>query len=152
MYSFSSIVYKTGYTYTVDVDLDVPALFKKSGYIPVNAYVKSLEFKGTLIPRKDNRYVMYLNADIRKRAGIQVEDIVQIEIEYDPVSRELPIPEDLELILKEKDSLWEQFVTLTPSHRRELIQYLNEAKKPESRLIRINKIISHLIIKKPSKK
>lgn len=146
MIIFRAEIYKSGYNYSIDINSDVSELIKSCqlNYIPVKGNVKGCSFKGTLIPRKENKYVMYLNSEIRKKAKLIVGDSIEIEIEFDPESRELPIPEDLELILKENIGNWQKFISLSPSHRRELLLFIKDAKHTETRLHRIYKAIDHL--------
>jgi uncharacterized protein YdeI (YjbR/CyaY-like superfamily) len=71
--------------------------------------------------------------------------------EGDPESREIPIPEDLELFLNENPEVYKNFNSFSPSHRRELLIFMNKAKHAETRLKRINKIISFILKKAPPK-
>jgi hypothetical protein len=137
-------IYKAGYNYSVDIRIDLDEFPQKSGYIQVKGIIKGIEFKATLIPRKDNFYSMFLNSEIRSKALLKTGDVIEIAIEFDPDSREIRIPEDLEVILKENEENWQKFINLSSSHRREMLQFLSDAKKVETRVNRINKIIYFL--------
>jgi hypothetical protein len=67
MISFSAKIFKTGYNYAVKIPLNIQSEFVKSGYIPVRGMLNNELFKSTLIPRKENKYEMFLNAEIRKK-------------------------------------------------------------------------------------
>jgi uncharacterized protein YdeI (YjbR/CyaY-like superfamily) len=61
-------------------------------------------------------------------------------IEPKPKSK-LEMPEELEIILSENSVLTQNFTNLTPFKQREYIEFISEAKKPETRQKRIEKII-----------
>jgi uncharacterized protein YdeI (YjbR/CyaY-like superfamily) len=47
-----------------------------------------------------------------------------------------------------KNQLWELFEKLPPSHKKEYIKWIDEAKKPETRLARIQKMVKMLQAKR----
>jgi uncharacterized protein YdeI (YjbR/CyaY-like superfamily) len=55
------------------------------------------------------------------------------------------VPEDLDKALDSHIPSREAFDKLPPSHRREYIQWIEEAKKPETRQKRIEKTLAKLI-------
>lgn len=57
----------------------------------------------------------------------------------------MEIPEDLELIMSENREVWQRFLGFSQARRNELLKYLATAKRPETRLKRIEKIIEHTI-------
>ncbi len=140
MFTFIATIYKEGMNYVVDVPDDSETYFRKSGYIPVRGTINNEDFKGTLIPRKKNRHVLFVNWDIRTRINKSEFDRIEVNIEYDPESRDLPVPEDVELILSEDSRIYEAFLKMSASQRREIISYISGAKKAETRLKRIQKV------------
>jgi hypothetical protein len=139
-YTFSSEIFKVAMNYAVSIPEHISRSINKKGHIPVKGKVNDLAFKGTMVPRKGGRHILYLNSEIRKKAGIDEFDTVHIEIEYDSESREIPIPEDVEMIFRENSDDWETFIHMVPSYRREILSYILEAKTPETRLRRIHKL------------
>jgi hypothetical protein len=144
MINFESRIYKEGFNYVAEVPREVGVAFKSTGYVPIRGLVDGKKYLGTMIPRKNNRYVLFLNADIRQRTHKGKDDKVNIEIEFDPESRELLLPEDIELIFSEDNEVFSNFRNMTLSHRREIIKYISQAKGAESRLYRIQKMIDHI--------
>jgi hypothetical protein len=81
-----------------------------------------------------------------EKAGVAAGDTVQIEIEED----DQPLPEDtvppeLEKALKKNAKAKRAWDELAPSHRREHVKHINEAKKPETRATRIEKTLKALL-------
>lgn len=144
MFSFKATIYKEGMNYVVDVPDSCRSYFQKTGYIPVRGTIDGENYMGTLIPRKGNNYVIFVNWEVRTKINKTEFDDIEVAIDYDPESRELQIPEDVELILSEDNKILQTFLELSTSHRRELIQYVTEAKKTETRLKRIQRIENHL--------
>jgi Bacteriocin-protection, YdeI or OmpD-Associated/Domain of unknown function (DUF1905) len=78
-------------------------------------------------------------------AGIKPGDIVEIAIELDPE----PLPEDtvpplLAKALRKRPRAQAAWKTLAPSHRREHARYINDAKKEETRAVRVARTIDAL--------
>ncbi len=143
MFSFSAVIFKEGMNYLVEVPRGVSEKLNQSGYIPVTGFVEEVPFKGTCVPRRENRYVLFLDSAIRNKTHKTEHDNVTLRIEFDPESRELSVPEDMEMILSEENGLFEKFMKLTPAHRRELIKYVLTAKRPETRLKYIERVADH---------
>ena len=144
MYNFSGIVEHKGYAYYIWLPEALSKKFEYKGNVPVRGLVNNIPFKGTLIKRKPNRHVLNLTSEIRKKARISEFDEVKASVEYDPVSREIPLPEDVEWILKEDDFTWQEFNALSPSRRKDFLFFILDAKKPETRLKRIEILIKRL--------
>lgn len=53
----------------------------------------------------------------------------------------LTIPEDLQKVLKQNDTTWENFNNFSNSTRLQLIYWINNAKKDETRKKRINEVV-----------
>lgn len=66
----------------------------------------------------------------------------------------LPVPEDLERALREHPAAEAVFAKLAPSHRKEYIQWVTEAKRAETRASRVEKTVDKLAqgLKRPSDK
>lgn len=144
MLSFNATIYKEGMNYVVDVPRNREKHFQNGRYIPVRGTINQENFKGTLIPRKKERHVMFINRDIRTKIDKSEYDEIEIHIEYDPEPRDIPVPEDVELILSEDTEIYNSFLKLSTSHRRELILYITDARKAETRLKRIQRVEEHL--------
>jgi len=57
---------------------------------------------------------------------------------------EIPIPQDLEAALKANRAAGEFFAKLAPSHRREYLEWITEAKRDETRVKRLNQAVEWL--------
>jgi hypothetical protein len=80
------------------------------------------------------------------QAGAKVGDEVAVSIERDPDP--LPndrVPPELLRALRRKPAAAAAFAALAPSHRREYVGFVTEAKRPETRARRIEQTIAALI-------
>jgi hypothetical protein len=142
--TFNPVIYKEGINYLVSLPDEACIALNRKGYIPVKGFVDGIPFRSTCIPRKDKRYVLFLDRYIRMKINKSEHDPVSLQIEFDPESRELPVPEDIELILAEKTGLFEEFMRQSSAHRNELIRWVENAKRPETRLKRIERLVEHM--------
>ncbi len=54
------------------------------------------------------------------------------------------IPDDLRAVLEQDNEVKELFFKLSPSHQKEYIKWIDEAKKESTRVSRINRVINIL--------
>jgi Bacteriocin-protection, YdeI or OmpD-Associated/Domain of unknown function (DUF1905) len=83
-----------------------------------------------------------LAAEHREAAGVTADQEVDVRIELDTAPRETPLPDDLDHALD--DAARAHFHALAPSHRKEWVRWVEEAKKPETRATRIEKTVASL--------
>lgn len=79
----------------------------------------------------------------RAELGVEIGDAVEALIDLDTAPREVEVPEDLAAALAAA-GLREAFDELAPSHRREHVRAILDAKKPETRERRIAAAIAKL--------
>lgn len=112
------------------------------GRIPVAATVDGLPYQGSVATRAGVRCVGVLKA-IREQLGKSVGDTVTVTLARDESARRVGTPEDLAAAL-DASGLRAAFEALSPSHRREHVQWINDAKKPATRARRVAATIERL--------
>lgn len=80
---------------------------------------------------------MGLNRAVRKEAGVEAGDTVEVKIELDTAPREVEIPEALADALAEDSEARAAFDRLAYSHRKEYARWIEEAKRDETRKRRV---------------
>jgi uncharacterized protein YdeI (YjbR/CyaY-like superfamily) len=88
---------------------------------------------------------MVVNKALREAAGAAIGDTVQIEMVPDRAPRAVELADDIKAALRENREAGESFVRLSHSHQREYVDFINEAKRSETRAIRIKKSVTMLI-------
>lgn len=81
---------------------------------------------------------------MRKAAGIEVGDIANVKIEFDPEPRITPMHPGLLRELAKNKNANSAFEKLTPSRQKEIMRYIGFLKTEESLAKNIEKVIKHL--------
>jgi uncharacterized protein YdeI (YjbR/CyaY-like superfamily) len=77
-----------------------------------------------------------------------IEEAIEVEksgLKWEPPEKAEPIPEELEKKFEEVPGLKAAFEKLTPGRQRAYLLHFSSAKKPETRLNRIEKYIPHIL-------
>jgi hypothetical protein len=80
----------------------------------------------------------------REAAGLDGGETLEVVIELDTAKREVTPPADLVKALKASPPAWTRWTELSYSHQREHVEAIENAKKPETRLRRIDAAIRAL--------
>lgn len=126
---------KTG-TY-VEVPLDVPAVFGRARP-PVRGTINGSPLRSTIAKYGDD-YFLVINRKVRDAAGVAAGETVDIELELDTKPRTVRVPKDLASALDEQTRA--AFDRMSYTHRREYVEWIEEAKREETRQRRIAKTV-----------
>jgi bifunctional DNA-binding transcriptional regulator/antitoxin component of YhaV-PrlF toxin-antitoxin module len=114
------------------------------GRIRVKGTINGTAIEAALMPHGDGSHFIILTKEIRDKAKIKVGDTITVSLEKDDEKKEIAVPGRLLKELKKNKAAREYFESLPPSHRKEYIKWIEEAKKEETRLSRIAKAIGML--------
>jgi hypothetical protein len=78
-----------------------------------------------------------VNRDVKAATGVDAGDRVRIEMELDTEPRTVSVPSDLAEALARDAAADASFSKLSFTHRREYVEWVEEAKRPETRQRRI---------------
>lgn len=142
---FGSNGEKTGWTF-----IEVPATVA-SKLFPGNR--KSFRVKGSLdaykiartalIPVGEGRFILPLNAVIRKATGKKYGDTISVIISVD--KSEIPLNKDLMACLNDEPSALEKFMKFSPSHRNYYSKWIESAKTETTKTKRIVMTVEALL-------
>jgi hypothetical protein len=108
---------------------------------PVVVTIGSHTYRTTVAPMGGDFWIP-LAAEHRKAAGVAAGQEIDVGIELDSAPREVALPDDLSAAM---DGVARAaFDGLAPSHKKEWVRWVEEAKKPETRTARIEKTVSGL--------
>jgi hypothetical protein len=108
---------------------------------PVAVTVGGYTYRTTVAPMGGEFWVP-LAAEHRTAAGVVAGDEVDVVVELDNAPREVALPDDLSAAMD--DAARTAFGGLAPSHKKEWVRWVDEAKKPETRTARIEKTVEGL--------
>ena len=125
----------------VEVPFDVKAELGTARH-KVKVTFDGVAYRGTIASMGGVSLIGILK-DIRAKIGKDIGDKVRVTVEADAAPREVEVPADVAEALKAA-KLSAVFEKLSYTHRKEYINAIAEAKKPETRARRIAKMIGEL--------
>lgn len=134
---------KGGWTYASipEVLQDKTAPF---GWVKVRGSIDSYEFKQfKLMPMGDGTLFFPVRAEIRKKIQKEAGDEVRIVLYADESA--LEIPRELLSCLKDEPEAYQRFLVLKESKQKEIIDWIAQAKKEETKVERIASSINKLL-------
>jgi len=110
------------------------------GRIRVTATFDGVPYRGSIVRM---RGVAVLG--VQKAIMAEVGDSLTVVVRNDEAPREVEVPDDLAEALARNDPARTAFEGLSFSHKREYVEAINEAKRPETRARRVERTIQALI-------
>lgn len=153
---FTAKIYKLGINPCVDVPVEIVNILlseanKKKTPIQVKATYNGKGSFETSVVKYQGAYRLYLNMQMRQEVGVDVGDIVHINLKYDPKKRMPPMPEALRETLNQNEQAKEKWRLQPGSRRKEILMYLNSLKNEESIKHHARKTVQKLLEPEPSK-
>jgi hypothetical protein len=139
---FHSVVELGGRTATgIPVPDEVIDALGSSRRPPVTITVNGYTYRTTAV-RMAGRFLVPLSAENRAAAGVEAGEEITVEIENDTAPREVTLPEDLADAMDAAARATYDGLAFT--HRKEWVRWVEEAKTPETRTVRIAKTVAAL--------
>jgi bifunctional DNA-binding transcriptional regulator/antitoxin component of YhaV-PrlF toxin-antitoxin module len=98
----------------------------------------------TTVGVMSGKFMIPVSAERRKEANIKAGDPIEVTVEMDTAERTVEIPADLAIALGKNKKVKAAFDKLAYSHQKEHVRAVEDAKKPETRAARIERIITAL--------
>lgn len=117
---------------------------KSKGPIQIKGTLDGHPFKQNLVKYSD-KWRLYLNTPMRKAAGKEVGDFVEVQIAFDPSPRIIPMHPKLQIALKKNKEAMEVYQSLSPSLQKEILRYINALKTEMAINKNIKKAIAFLL-------
>jgi hypothetical protein len=89
-----------------------------------------------------------ITQEMRKKTGKNPGDTIHVIIDEDKEERTIEIPEDLSALLNKNKFQSDYFHSLSFTHKKEYVRWITDAKRPETRASRLQKMIEMLSNKK----
>ncbi len=96
------------------------------------------------LARMGGENLVGLSKAARAEAGVEIGDRVWVSIARDDGERTIEVPGDLAAALAASPSAADAFAALAPSHRKEHVRWVEDAKRAQTRADRIAKVIEQL--------
>jgi bifunctional DNA-binding transcriptional regulator/antitoxin component of YhaV-PrlF toxin-antitoxin module len=110
---------------------------------PVLVTINGYSYRST-VATMGGRFMIPVSADVRKHAGVEAGDELDVDVELDEQPREVAVPDDLAAALDAEPSARVAFDALTYSNKRAHVLSVEGAKAADTRSRRITKIVDTL--------
>jgi hypothetical protein len=127
---------------TVPLPFDPKEAFGKTR-APVRGAVNGVAFRSTTAIYGGVAHLGVTKA-LRKEAGADVGDEVDVEIELDATPREVDVPPELAAVLRQDRAAARAFEKLSYTHRKEYARWIADAKRAETKERRLAKVAEML--------
>jgi hypothetical protein len=119
---------------------DLKETFGVGNLVPFKAtFDGRVTYSGSLAKMGGPEAMLLLRKDVRAALGKGPGETVGVVVELDDKPRELAIAKDVKTALLSA-GVWEKFEKLAYTHRKEYVRWIEDAKKPETRTNRIQKM------------
>lgn len=116
---------------------------REKGPIPIRGNINGKPYKQTLV-KYSNEWRLYINTTMLKDSPKRIGEKIDVSVMFDNESRNIEMPAAFSRALKENKEAASAFEKLTPSRKKEIVQYLANLKTTESLERNIIKAIAHL--------
>jgi bifunctional DNA-binding transcriptional regulator/antitoxin component of YhaV-PrlF toxin-antitoxin module len=128
----------------VTVPFDVEEAFGKKR-VRVNATLAGIPYKGSLARMGSEDHILIVLKEIREKAGVTFGDEIEVTVEEDTEPRVVIVPEDVQAVLEDEPEAEAFFEKLAYSHQKEYIDWIEDAKREETRQNRVAKMVELLL-------
>ncbi len=128
---------------SIHFPFDVEKTFGARGRVPVRGTLNGAPFRSSIF-QMGGQHFMVVNRKLREAAGVSGGETVPVLLERDTEPRVVTPPADLARALKANREAQVTWDKLSYTHRREHVEQLEDARKPETRQRRLEKSIALL--------
>ena len=128
---------------SIHFPFDVEKTFGTRGHVPVRGTLNGAPFRSSIF-KMGGRHFMVVNRRLRAAAGVSGGETVPVTLERDAEPRVVSPPADFARALKSNNEAHAVWDKLSYTHRREHVEHIEDAKKPDTRRRRIEKSIRTL--------
>jgi hypothetical protein len=113
----------------------------RRGGVNVIVNVEGVTFRRTARPDGRGGHFILFNAEMRERSGVEPGDRVRVGLEVDHAPRGVEAPRELDEALKSDPHASAAWKSMRPSHRRAYVGFIEEAKRPETKVRRVQQAL-----------
>jgi Domain of unknown function (DUF1905)/Bacteriocin-protection, YdeI or OmpD-Associated len=123
------------------VPLETSEEFGTKSQVRVKGTVDGHPFRSTLLPTGDGGHFLVVKSDIRRAIAKEAGEKVQVAMERDSEPRSVSAPSDLLRAIGADAKAKAAFKRMAYSHRKAYVDWIEQAKRPETRESRIRKAV-----------
>ena len=146
--TFRTTIFRDGSTCFIPISFDPRAVFGKIR-APVRVTLNGHSYRSTIAAMGGTVFVP-LRKSNREAAGLDGNETLRVKLELDEDERNVTPPKDFVKALKGAPPAWDRWRELSFTHRREHVEAILGAKKPETRARRLQAAV-RMIAARPAK-
>jgi hypothetical protein len=147
-HDFTATLFKGGdeanASFFVIVPAEVVADFGRKGQVKVKVSLEGFTYRTSIAPYGGQHY-LGVRKEIRDTIGKTGGDTLHISMEVDEEPRLVAVPDDFSQAMANQDEVRPLFDKLSYTHRKEYVEWIEGAKKAETRQRRIEKAVQMLL-------
>jgi hypothetical protein len=147
--TFKTTIHRDGSTCFIPISFDPRAVFGKVR-APVKVTLNGHSYRSTIAAMGGTVFIP-LRKSNREAASLEGNETLSVKLELDEEKRDVTPPKDFVKALKAKPAAWDRWGELSFTHRREYVEAIDGAKKPETRERRLKAAV-RAIAARPAKK
>jgi hypothetical protein len=128
----------------VVVPFDIEKTFGQKR-VKIKATIGGEPYRGTLVRMGTPHHMLIVLKEIREKIGKSIGEEVTVEIEEDLELRQVKVSADLQGALEAEPAAQDFFNRLSFTHQKEYVQWIEEAKRQETRQARIQRTVEMLL-------
>jgi hypothetical protein len=140
--TYKTTIVREGSMCRIPVTFDPRAVFGRIR-VPVKVTLNGYTFRSTMASM-GGLVGIPLRASNREAAGLEGTETLSVRLDLDTVPRTVTPPPDLVRALKAPPSQWKRWKQLSYTRRKELVDVIEAAKKPETRARRIGRAVEEI--------
>lgn len=128
----------------IDFPYDLKETYGVGNLVPyIATFDDSVIYRGSLAKMGSDCAMILLRKDVFSQIGKKTGEKVSVVLTLDDKPRELTVPKDLHSLLRDSN-LWDAFSNLSFTHRKEYVNWIESAKKNETRQTRLRTVVTLL--------
>ena len=122
------------------VPFNVPEVYGTKAQVKVRGTIDGYPYRGS-IANMGEGHCMVVKKEIRQVIDKSAGDTVKVVMDIDTEPRIVEVPEDFQQVLNNNPKAKEIFNTFSYTHKKEYVQWIEGAKKQETRENRVKKAV-----------
>ncbi len=130
----------------IEIPFNVEEIFGAKR-VKVKATFDGVPYRGSIVKMGTECHIIGVTKDIRKKINKDIGDYVKVTVEKDEEERKINLPEDFKIRIEESNEVYDFWNSLSYSNQKKYVDYIDSAKKEETRKKRVEDSINKLINK-----
>lgn len=124
----------------ITIPFDVEQVYGKKR-VKVKATLAGVPYQGSLVRMGGDCHILGVRKDIREKTGKTIGDEIEVSLDEDSEPREVVLPLDIQQAFQKEPGAEAAFRMLSYTHQKERVQWVEEAKRAQTRQDRISKLV-----------